>query len=371
MASIRTPNTPVNVRQARSVAEDLAQWSWLRLVNRTDAWGGYWRQQADNGLVTVPTTRPHPRDRGKVLLTPVVIVQHFRASQARHVIGLHSTSPHNTSKWGGVDIDWHGPTSTASEVNLAVALAWFDRLRALGFHPLLLDSNGKGGFHLWTLFSEPAPTSSVFGFLKWLTRDHAAHGLPMAPEIFPKQSSIKPGGCGNWLRLPGRHHTREHWSKAWDGSRWLPSAGVAAFILALTGDSPSLIPAEAVTPAATAQAPPHRKGWRIRTPAAGLSGRIAAYLAKLPSGLGEGQHRDDYAFSFACFLVRDLQLSNREALAWLQEWDRRQQAPKGEARLEEIIRNAHQYGKHAYGSGLRADRHGHSPLRHVQFTVRA
>jgi hypothetical protein len=86
----------------------------------------------------------------------------------------------------------------------------------------------------------------------------------------------------------------------------------------------------------------------------------------MPTGLGEGQHRDDYAYHFAAFLVRDLNLPDAEALGWLTEWDGRQALPKGEDRLREILASAHRYGRRAYGSGLHTRRHR---LRHIRFTV--
>jgi hypothetical protein len=67
-----------------------------------------------------------------------------------------------------------------------------------------------------------------------------------------------------------------------------------------------------------------------------------------------GQHRDDYAFQFATFLVRDLGLSDSDALAWLEEWDARNAVPKGARRLQEILNNAHAYGQRAYGAGLQS-----------------
>jgi hypothetical protein len=79
--------------------------------------------------------------------------------------------------------------------------------------------------------------------------------------------------------------------------------------------------------------------------------RIRGYLAKLPAGLGEGQHRDDYGFRFAAFLVRDLGLSDAEALPWLEEWDGRNAAPKGPDCLTKLLASAHAYGRHAYANG--------------------
>jgi hypothetical protein len=77
---------------------------------------------------------------------------------------------------------------------------------------------------------------------------------------------------------------------------------------------------------------------------------IRRYLSTLPH-LDEGQGRDNVAFNFAAWLVRDKQLPDAEALDWLEQWDAGNRPPKGRERLQEIIANAHAYGRRAYGSG--------------------
>jgi hypothetical protein len=345
-------------------APELAAWTLGRMANQTLAWGSYRAQEevgkeyirpdGARGILGPQTTRPMPSQRGKELLTPAVLIRHYLGRRREHIVGLHSTSPQNTSLWGAADIDWHGPTSTAPEINTATALGWFGRLRDLGMMPLLTDSNSAGGFHLEELFSRPVPTPVVYSFLKWLVSNHAAYGMAAPPEILPKQPEIRPGGLGNWLRLPGRHHTRNHWSRVWDGSRWLGGAEAVAYILVLRGDDPNLIPAEARTfterPAQPAQ--PCRRATYTHNDGDDLARRITAYMSRLPSGLGEGQHRDDYAYTFAAFLVRDLALPDEAAVAWLVQWDRGNQVPKGESRLREILANAHAYAQRARGCGL-------------------
>jgi hypothetical protein len=51
---------------------------------------------------------------------------------------------------------------------------------------------------------------------------------------------------GNWLRLPGRHRTRDYWCLVWDGSAWLAGAVAFEHVLSLTGDSPGLGQSEAI-----------------------------------------------------------------------------------------------------------------------------
>jgi hypothetical protein len=341
------PNRALEAAAWAAAAEDLADWAWAGLVNRADAWGRY----GGRGPWTAKGQLGWP-----------LLVRHFRARSRAEVLGLHSTGTDNTCLWGALDIDWHGPTSTAPAVNLRAAQAWYGRLVRMGFRPLLCDSNGRGGFHLAILFAAAVATARVFHFLKWLIADHRTHGMASAPETFPKQPQVAPAGqpgqFGNWLRVPGRHHTQDHWSRVWDGSCWLEGTRAVEFILALGGDLVDLVPE---LPAGQPAPRPVRRA--VAHAGGNLSAVIARYLARLPNG-GEGTGRDDTAYNFACFLVRDLALADDIALAWLQRWDAGNNPPKGRARLEEILAGAHRYGRNAYGCGRpattqRRDRHGH------------
>jgi hypothetical protein len=342
-------------------ATELADWAWTHLVNRTHCWGGYRpREEWDREYTRPDGTKGKlgPQTTRKGRLTEAVLARHFLGRRREHVVGLHSTSQENTSRWGALDIDWHGPTSTAPEVNLRATLAWYDRLVSAGFHPLLTDSNGSGGFHLLVLLARPVTTARVHHFLRLLVADHARYGMTALPETFPKQALLRPRpdgtpGYGNWLRLPGRHHTREHWSRVWSGSRWLNGHEAIDHILSLTGDSPDLVPAPPPEPP-----PPPRRAACAPAARDNLSARIAAYLSRLPN-LGEGQGRDDVAYQFAAFLVRDLGLPDETALAWLERWDARNSPPKGSAQLAEIMSNARHYGKSPFGCGLQP-----APMRH-------
>jgi P4 family phage/plasmid primase-like protien len=231
----------------RTRAGELATWTEHRMVNRRDVSGSYY--DADDG--TVKPTTSHD------WLTRERIVRHYQAKDTHDVLGLHTTARVALEKdvvaclslWDGVDIDQHGP-GEFSEANFAAAVAWRDVLAGLGFHPLLTDSNGRGGFHLRVLFDEPVITAHVRQLMRWLTRDWKELGLDGAPEVFPKQSVITAdgnGSCGNWLRLPGRHHKRDHWSRVLDGDDWLQEDEAIDFILGLTGDPAQLIPNEALS----------------------------------------------------------------------------------------------------------------------------
>jgi putative DNA primase/helicase len=338
-------------------APRLAEWAGARLVNRRDAYGAYrreeeigkeyQRQDGSKGTLGEQLTL-------KERLTPSILIRHFRATGRPAIIGLHAASADNLSLWGALDIDFHGPTSTAPEINQRAASWWYGVLVRHGFRPLLTESNGKGGYHLRVLLAEPIPGDRLFLFLKSLTADHGQLGFAKAPEQFPKQPDVRQckKGFGNWLRLPGRHHKRPYWSRVWDGERWLDGAEAVAFILSLTGDPAQLVP-DVPPPAPKPQARRLVNRTFVFHPD-NLSARVAAYMRKLPNA-GEGGGRDDIAFRFAAWLVRDMNLSDSVALDWLEQWDRGNNPPKGRDCLAEILANAHEYGTHAVGSGLNCE----------------
>jgi hypothetical protein len=221
-------------------AVELADWALL-WVNRTDVWGGYYR--TDGGKTVNRTTRPKVSERGKVLLGEKHLRRHFRGERTEELVGLHSTGLENTSRWGAVEYDRHSDADPPPEVIQAAALILYARLEALGLHPLLYSSDGMGGLHLRTLFTRAVPTPLLYAWLQGLVNDYASLGLFARPETFPKQPQVtQEAPCGNWLRLPGRHHTRPHWSRVWDGRSWLSGAAAVAQLLTYRGDAPARIP---------------------------------------------------------------------------------------------------------------------------------
>lgn len=78
---------------------------------------------------------------------------------------------------------------------------------------------------------------------------------------------------------------------------------------------------------------------------------IRKYLGKLPAGKGEGQHRDDDGYTFACFLKREMDLDDSEAMPWMEEWDSRNGVPKGPEELQKLLTNGKKYGKNQPKTG--------------------
>jgi hypothetical protein len=230
-------------------AERLAHWTEERLVNRTDAYGSYLplgsRKAGKSNNYTAPTNKDL---RVPGALASHIIVDHYLGYDQGSLIGLHAISPACTCKWFVIDIDQHGEDKTKlAEANFQAALGWYGELQRRGFHPLLLDSNGAGGFHLLVIFSTAVASQGVHAFATQFVQDHTARELAQIPEVFPKQPDVnEQRRYGNWWRLPGRHHTREHWTRIWNGTKWLDDKAAVDVILGSTGDPPEVIPAETV-----------------------------------------------------------------------------------------------------------------------------
>lgn len=194
-------------------------------INRTDCYGAYRKGGAQY--------------TSKTKLTPAVLKAHLAG---KRTIGLHTTSPESTSRWACIDIDAHD--GEREDANHAKALETAEAFRARGCDPLIEDSDGRGGRHVWVFFAEPAPTPDVYAL--------AQDVCPEGGEAFPKQPNVNPepgpGHYGNWVRLPGKHHKRDHWSRFWSGGDWIEWAdGIAEMM-----EDPPL--SEAPAPAADAEA---------------------------------------------------------------------------------------------------------------------
>jgi hypothetical protein len=203
-------------------AGDLAEWVMTHLVNRTDVWGRYVRRKGDE--ITQVVTVPFRDERGKVFLDHDSLRKHFRTRQPSGQLGLHSASSDLTSRWLAIDVDRHDPDdewSVTAEGNLAAVRGWRDVLVGQGLDPLLMDSNGIGGFHMLVVFAEPMSTRSVHEFGARLVGDYERRGLDHKPEVFPDKPTWD--HYGDWLRLPGRHHTRPHYTRVWNDEPYAES----------------------------------------------------------------------------------------------------------------------------------------------------
>ena len=238
------------VRMAWTAAADaLADMVLKILVNRTDVWGGYsYSNYRDAGNKSF--TAPAKADRGKRFLDQDTLQAHYAASDVGDVIGLHAIGSDNRSRWAAADIDCHGSVGDP-KLNETAAIALYKRLQTLGIRALLTDSNGEGGYHLLVAFEQPVPSETAFSFGLWMKQQLADLGLP-GVETFPKQPKLRLASgdpldsapeYGNWLRLPGHHHTKEHYSRVYDGEQWLVGEPAVQYILKLPLCPTNLIPA--------------------------------------------------------------------------------------------------------------------------------
>jgi len=222
----------------RERSRELAEWAMEKLVNRKDVWGQYGSltpgEQKKLGRTYKAMTLPVASKRGPDMVTLDKLTRHFASAhhQRPQIIGLHAKSKENTSRWLGIDIDMHDDEKADAEEharrNLVGAINWWRKLQRMGYDPLLFDSNNNGGYHLWVLFDKPAPTEHVFAFAWSLVSTWQENNLSEEPETFPKKfKKDKADKLGAWFRLPGLHHTRDHYARVWSGDEWLDDPWLA------------------------------------------------------------------------------------------------------------------------------------------------
>lgn len=204
----------------RERADELGPWVMEHLVNRTDVWGRYLAPRyRGEDQKNKAITAPFKQERGKIFLQTSSLIKHFKTRHGGGVLGLHSASREGTSRWFAIDIDLHDDDdlSVTPEGNYVAAVAWRNRLVELGMDPILMDSNGKGGFHLLVVFQRAMDTRSVYNFCTNLVSDYQKLGLDRAPDIFPGSPN---NFRGSWLRIPGLHHTKPHYTRVWNDEPW-------------------------------------------------------------------------------------------------------------------------------------------------------
>ena len=198
----------------RERAKELAAWVMQHMVNRTDVWGRYVKKRGSEGHHAL--TVPFKEERGKRFLDESSLQKHFKVQTGNGVLGLHSASADQSSRWMAFDIDRHDPEdlSISPLDTFGAARQIYDRLRSLGLDPLLMDSNGLGGFHVLAIFDGPKETRTVNLVAERIAADHEALGLDQPLEIFPGKPRWE--HYGDWLRLFGRHHSRNHYTRIWN-----------------------------------------------------------------------------------------------------------------------------------------------------------
>ena len=135
-----------------SHADDLAEWSLERAVNRTDCFGAYRNGQAFTPKITL--TREH-------------LQGHFIGKWTG---GVHAISKNNTSLWVCLDIDSHHEADDRAAAEAYAQSVWF-ALNDLVLEPVLFSSDGNGSFHLYVFFEYPIPSEAAHEFGRWLVHE--------------------------------------------------------------------------------------------------------------------------------------------------------------------------------------------------------
>lgn len=199
-------------------ADRLAEWTMEHLVNRRDVWSQYVVKNGEVGVVMLPVKER--RKAGAEMVTMNKLRRHYSGRAISHLIGLHSISDHSTCKWFAVDIDLHDENvPNADEIaanNFAAAIEWSRRLRESGMDPIVFDSNGVGGYHVWALLDRECPLADTYKFADELRSNWEELGLPRKPEIFPPKPHVQKDDLPYGLRLPGRHHYRRYYSRVYN-----------------------------------------------------------------------------------------------------------------------------------------------------------
>jgi hypothetical protein len=199
-------------------ADRLAEWTMDHLVNRRDVWSQYIVKNGEVSVVMLPVKER--RKSGAEMVTMNKLRRHYSGRAISHLIGLHSISDHSTCKWFAIDIDLHDENvSNADEIaaaNFAAALEWSEKLRSQGMDPILIDSNGVGGYHIWTLLDKEYLLEDTYNFADALRSNWEELNLPRKPEIFPPKPHVEKDDLPYGLRLPGRHHYRPYYSRIYN-----------------------------------------------------------------------------------------------------------------------------------------------------------
>ncbi len=193
-----------------SYSEKLAEWAMKHLVNRRDVWSQYTISKGEVRVFMLPVAER--RKAGTDMVTMDKLKRHFSGKQVGHLIGLHSISDHATCKWFAIDVDLHDESEiNADEIarhNLSAVLEWCARIQADGLDPILMDSNGVGGYHIWTLLDKEYKLADVYDYADSIRADYDEMNLPRKPEIFPPRREVDKDSLPYGLRVPGRHPRR-------------------------------------------------------------------------------------------------------------------------------------------------------------------
>lgn len=301
----------------------LADWAMQCVLNRTDAYLRYRSlSKRTNGSKIRTVKDKVPRKR---------VCWHFSGVDVGNLVAFHATSAAGTCRWIAIDLDCHdgNPDFAVRNWNFAVTIA--NRLLSFGITPLVMDSDGRGGFHILVLFTEPVDSQIAYRFAKWLVQDWQSHGVS-EPETFPKQPTLKGMKFGSALRLPGRHHTRPHVTRVLTPGGLVAGGEAARLILATPLHPPGMIPVEARNYQRKAELPPQtvmllpehiaksRSAPKSTLAKQEILGRARTYLERSGPSI-DGQGGDSHFWRLIWCIRTKFSLTVEEAYPLFMEWN--------------------------------------------------
>jgi hypothetical protein len=118
-----------------------------------------------------------------------------------HTLGVYAISPENTAKWLCWDID------TEAEEQIEKLIRW---LGDFGINCIRASKRlGRSG-HIYVFCSEPMSSIDAFRILK-----HAQFLWQIPGEVFPAQTSLRPGQVGSLVRLELGKHRKPSANGVW------------------------------------------------------------------------------------------------------------------------------------------------------------
>ncbi len=207
-------------------ADALADWSLSRIFVRRDVFG--------------KTGKDGKRITGHDPVTRDLLIRHYQGSEN---IGAHLISPDNLCLCLIADVDAHDDKAD-HETNWQCVNLIADTLGKYDLNPLICDSNGNGGYHVREFFKKPVASNVVAWLASTIRARLKATGLPDV-EIFPKQDEVSiQTPYGNWVRLPGKHHKREHYTRILIKGDWLDGEAAIKALIRVAGDTPAKLLSE-------------------------------------------------------------------------------------------------------------------------------
>jgi replicative DNA helicase len=206
-------------------------------------------------------------------------------------------------------VDAHDETADP-EANWQCVNLIVDTLGTFELAPLVCESNGKGGYHIRTFFKKPVPSAAAYWLGEVIHARLAAAGLPKV-EVFPKRGEVTLATpYGNWMRLPGKHPKRDHWTRIWDREteRWLEGKAAARALIQIAGDA-----TEQLLKAFHAQQPQHGS-----KPARPPHGRPAGHEADRVRAALEYYRNDNLPYD--TWLAVGMSLNDWDSTCGLEIW---------------------------------------------------